>query len=146
MNKINTKLPITDDPSIIQQKALELQNYIGDIYYYCNAAYYMLQCVEAELSRLRDQSLLDADADEIYKSKAAPIKVAYGKSKFKYHVIIKSPLPEDDFLTDIEGDFTYLELKHIYNIIEYKYNRVKSKLAEVTSALFTCNGFSKKAF
>lgn len=146
MNKVDTKIPITDDASIIQQKALELQNYIGDIDYYCNAAYYMLQCADAELSRLRDQSLLDADNDENYKAKAAPIKVAYGKSTFRYHVIIKSPIRDDDYLTDVEGDYTYLEFKHIYNLIEYKYNRLKSKLAEVTSALFTCNGFSKRAF
>jgi hypothetical protein len=146
MIKIDTKIPITDDPNLIQQKALELQNYIGEIDYYCNAAYYMLQCVDAELSRLRDQSLLDADSDENYKAKAAPIKVAYGKTHFKYHVFIKSPLKDDDFLSDIEGDFSYLDLKQIYNLTEYKYNRVKSKLTEVTSALFTCNGFSKRIF
>jgi hypothetical protein len=141
MVKINTKIPITDDVMDIKDKALELQNYYSEIADYVNALQYMLDQANSIESYLRDQSLLDADKDENYKSKAAQIKTAYGKVNFTYSIKIESPIKE---LEKIEGEYSYDSFKNIVALIQYKYNRAKSKLDEIRSAIEVCKFYPVK--
>ncbi len=142
--KISLEIPVSEDPIKVKEKGIELCNYLSEVGRYTDAAYFMLQLAENELSRLRDESLVEADKDPVYKDKAAPIKTAFGKSNIKFHVKIESPIKEDSFLDDIEGDYTYIELKKVYSFIEYKYNRLKSKLDQLQKAINYCTYYPVK--
>jgi len=141
MNKINTQIPITDDVMDIKDKALELQNYYTGIADYVNALQYMLDQASATESYLRDKSLLDADADSEFGGKAVQLKTAYGKIKFEYDVKIIAPIKE---LESVEGKYSYDSFKSIVALIQYKYNRAKSKLDEVRSAIEVCKFYPVK--
>jgi len=145
MSKIDLNLPIGSDPISIKEKGLELQNYLDVVYSYYDAAWYMMQCGEAELSRLRDLSLVDSDLLEELRGKAVDIKTSYGKSKLKYHIEIKSPMKNDDFNKDIAGDYTYDEFKKISALLKYRFNRAQSRLKQVEYGITYAQFYPLKA-
>ena len=145
MSKIDISLPLDGDPMAIKEKGLELQNHLDIVYSYYDAAYYMMQCGEAELSRIRDLSLVDSDLLEKMSRKAVNIKTSYGKSKLKYKVEIKSPKDEDDFNKDISGEYTYDELKKIVAFLKFRFNRAQSRLKQVEYGISYAQFYPLKA-
>jgi hypothetical protein len=138
--RVDTRIP--SDPMDIKQKMLELQNYYSDIAEYVCALQFMYDQGENALSYVRDRSLVDADADKNYSSKAANIKVSFGKTNFKYPINIKSPAKH--LLKDVTGEYTYCELKDVVSLLYYKFNRSKSKLDEIKSAIEVCKFYPLK--
>lgn len=143
--RINIKIEVTDDPRILKDRAVELHGHIDTFTKYYDSAKYMLNVAEAELTRLRDLSLIDADNDTTYSKKPVDIKSSYGKSMLKYKVKILSPLQGDDFLTNIEGEYTYDDFKKIICLLQYKADRLESKLKELMKAIEICNYYPIKS-
>lgn len=143
--RINIKIEVTDDPKELKDRAVELHGHIDMFTKYYDSAKYMLNVAESELSNLRDKSLIDADADSAYSKKSVDIKSAYGKSQLKYNVKILSPLQGDDFLTNIEGEYTYDSFKKVVALLQYKADRLESKLKELMKAIEICNYYPIKS-
>ena len=146
MNLLETKIPTTDNPSEIKEHGLKLQNALSEVAYYMNAFKYMEELCIAELSRIKHEGLVDIEEIPEVKSKTLKFKEGYFKSKLRYDIKIKSPIPEDEICKSYEGNFNYVELEKLKAYLNYRYNRALSKFTEIRSGIDVCSRYPMQMY
>lgn len=142
--KINTQIPVDfSDPMTLKDKALELQNYLGYLGEFTSGFTFMVEQIDVELSKIKDQSLVQATKDV---TGNLEYKKSYGKLEYRYLVEITFPFVELREKESIKGEYNFYELSRLRSLYEYKLNRAKNKFFEVKSAIEVCNFYPVKSF
>ena len=146
MRTVQTKIPITDNPSEIKEHGLKLQNALSEVAIYLNAFNYMVDLCDAELSRIKHEGMVDVENIEEAKGKTLKFKEGYVKSKLRYDLVIKSPLKDDENCKSYVGNFNYVELERLRAHLNYMYNRALSKFTEIRSGIDVCSRYPMQAY